>query len=57
MEAPLEMNIIIHVKGDDQPDQGVSGRNRNKVHGEKWDIGKYINGPRKRCFGDGDSEI
>lgn len=53
----MEMAILIRVKGEDQPDQGVSGRNRNKVHGEKWDIGKCINGLRKRCFGDGDSEI
>ena len=24
MEAPLEMTVIIHVKGDDHPDQGAA---------------------------------
>lgn len=29
MEAHLGMTIIIHMKDDDHPDQGVSGRKRN----------------------------
>ena len=53
---------MIHMKDDDRPDQGVSGRSRNagtrremghrkvckwvgmQVHGERWDIGKYVSG-------------
>lgn len=29
MEAHLGMTIVLHMKDDDRPDQGVSGRNRN----------------------------
>lgn len=58
MEAHLGVTVIIHMKDEDHPDQGVSDRNRNTGTWREMGHRKICKWAQKKlCFGDGDSEI